>query len=377
VKPELIELLCCTECRAFPLEVAATKTEGAEIIDGALVCTACKRRYPIEDAIPVMLPDAIREISPEEKAKWMEVRRQLEAELIDADHPTYKERFRELAKKEGLDEARDGYLWEVRLYEDTIAKWGQHWEDVPEALGVKWARDEVGERFRNTATWSYVRGVEGDLTGRKVLNLGSGGDVDIIQRMERDGAMVVSSDIVPGALKHLRRSHGGASFQGVCADLARLPFRDGAFDHVLCVEVIHHVQPIDRGTTEVARVTRVGGRAYLVEVNDKHLFTIPGRVLPKFIKRMVRGLIGLLFKTKARYLEGSPYEKITSISEFATSLERSGLRQVTVDAVVHPPGVFPERVMNAWQRLAKRMPWFFNPIGFEYVLFGTKPAPSN
>ncbi|MBK7972205.1 MAG: hypothetical protein IPK07_02555 [Deltaproteobacteria bacterium] len=56
--------LCCTECRAFPLEVAATKTEGAEIIDGALVCTACKRRYPIEDAIPVMLPDAIREISP-------------------------------------------------------------------------------------------------------------------------------------------------------------------------------------------------------------------------------------------------------------------------------------------------------------------------
>ncbi len=373
----MVDLLCCTECRAFPLQVTVARGEPDEVVDGTLRCSACQRTYAIEDAIPVMLPDAVRVISDDQKAKWLEERRQLEEQLVTSDHSTYKEKFRELAKNEGMDETRDGYLWEVRLYENTIEKWGQHWEHVPGRFGVKWARDEIGERFRNTATFGYLRKVEGSLADRKVLNLGSGGDVDIIQRMEKDGAMVVSSDIVPAALKHLRKSHAGTSFQGVCADLARLPFRDGVFDHVLCVEVIHHVQPIDRGTKEVARVLKEGRRAYLVEVNPKHLFTIPGRIFPVWAKKVIRKVIGLLFRTKARYLEGSPYEKITPIEDFAASLERSGLRQVSVDAVVHPPGVFSERVMSTWQRWAERWPRLFNPIGFEYAIFGTKPAGSS
>jgi len=48
---ELLELLACPVCR----EALRTreKKDGEE-----LVCTGCARVYPIEDGIPVLLPDA-------------------------------------------------------------------------------------------------------------------------------------------------------------------------------------------------------------------------------------------------------------------------------------------------------------------------------
>ncbi|MBM3944905.1 MAG: Trm112 family protein, partial [SAR202 cluster bacterium] len=36
------------------------KEENGEIVEGSLNCAACKVDYPIEDAIPNMLPPALR-----------------------------------------------------------------------------------------------------------------------------------------------------------------------------------------------------------------------------------------------------------------------------------------------------------------------------
>ncbi|HQW51679.1 MAG TPA: methytransferase partner Trm112 [Tepidiformaceae bacterium] len=51
----LMEILCCPLCKA-DLELKATREEDGEVIEGTLICTGCRERYPIEDGIPNMLP---------------------------------------------------------------------------------------------------------------------------------------------------------------------------------------------------------------------------------------------------------------------------------------------------------------------------------
>lgn len=55
MQQSLMEILCCPLCKG-DLELKVAKEEGSEIIEGTLVCTQCRERYPIEDGIPNMLP---------------------------------------------------------------------------------------------------------------------------------------------------------------------------------------------------------------------------------------------------------------------------------------------------------------------------------
>ncbi len=61
MRMELLEILVCPLCRG-ELELAATKRDGDEIVEGSLTCQAqdCGERYPIEDTIPNMLPPGLR-----------------------------------------------------------------------------------------------------------------------------------------------------------------------------------------------------------------------------------------------------------------------------------------------------------------------------
>ena len=44
VKKELLDMLCCPVCKGDVQEV-----------DGKIVCSDCRRKYPIKDDIPIML----------------------------------------------------------------------------------------------------------------------------------------------------------------------------------------------------------------------------------------------------------------------------------------------------------------------------------
>jgi ubiquinone/menaquinone biosynthesis C-methylase UbiE len=49
-----------------------------------------------------------------------------------------------------------------------------------------------------------------------------------------------------------------------CASALEIPIRDRAFDHVICIAVIHHFATIDRRRrclAEIARILRIGGTA--------------------------------------------------------------------------------------------------------------------
>ncbi len=49
----------------------------------------------------------------------------------------------------------------------------------------------------------------------------------------------------------------------VSGDLLAMPFRDGAFDHVLCTETLEHLTDPGDFLCEVARVLRPGGRLHM------------------------------------------------------------------------------------------------------------------
>jgi len=66
--------LACPIDKHYPLDLIELVSEGDVIKEGVLLCSKCKRFYPIVDEIPVMLPDELRN-SEEDLSflkKWME-----------------------------------------------------------------------------------------------------------------------------------------------------------------------------------------------------------------------------------------------------------------------------------------------------------------
>jgi SAM-dependent methyltransferase len=58
----------------------------------------------------------------------------------------------------------------------------------------------------------------------------------------------------------------------VCADAVRLPFRGGAFDRVLCRDVLHHLREAAQreAVVELYRVCRPGGEVVVIEPNGRN-----------------------------------------------------------------------------------------------------------
>ena len=56
---ELMEIIACPMCKG-ELELRVETEDGEEVITGSLICHQCAETYPIEDAIPNLLPPNMR-----------------------------------------------------------------------------------------------------------------------------------------------------------------------------------------------------------------------------------------------------------------------------------------------------------------------------
>ncbi len=54
-----MEILACPLCKG-ELQLSVTEEDENEIIIGSLFCAQCNETYPIEDAIPNLLPPDLR-----------------------------------------------------------------------------------------------------------------------------------------------------------------------------------------------------------------------------------------------------------------------------------------------------------------------------
>lgn len=92
--------------------------------------------------------------------------------------------------------------------------------------------------------------------GARVLDAGCGEGYGPAM-LDDEGADVVGVDLDVPTLQHARASYPHVGF--ACGNLVAMPFRDGAFDTVVTLQVIEHLWDQPAFVAECARVTRPFG----------------------------------------------------------------------------------------------------------------------
>ena len=143
----------------------------------------------------------------------------------------------------------------VHLSEDLEAAFGHDVASVP--------------RLSYPETAAVVVGAVPD-GARLVLDAGCGPDPGAATMLaRRPGTTVVALDIGLGTVRLARAKAAleGVRLLPVVADVERLPFRDGAFDAVVCDDTVEHLPDDLEGVRELRRVTAPRGRVVLATPN--------------------------------------------------------------------------------------------------------------
>jgi SAM-dependent methyltransferase len=102
---------------------------------------------------------------------------------------------------------------------------------------------------------------------------GDGRHLAALARSAYRPARVAGVDVSERILETARAAAAPLEPELVRAELEALPFEDGAFDLVLCTQVIEHLTDPDSGLRELARVLRSGGTLILTTDNARNLVT--------------------------------------------------------------------------------------------------------
>jgi SAM-dependent methyltransferase len=185
-------------------------------------------------------------------------------------------------------------------------------------------------------------------------------------------ARLVAIDISDSMIR-ATRSCIGIRFRGGRAALESLPFRDGAFDAVICVGVVMHVRDEAAALRELCRVLRPGGRlvlsfnsllspfSLLAIVNNR----LVRRGIPRFVARMPRFYVRELARHGVRLLHATA-ATILCVDPAIPPLRRLGIQFL-------PEGLL-SRLIPADRRLSEgRFKW----LGHEVVLAGERFAPAS
>lgn len=136
----------------------------------------------------------------------------------------------------------------LKLYDDVARQW---WSD-----DVRWIRtlkNMVPGRlgyFDRLVTWG----------GKDVLDLGCAGGF-MAEALDSRGAQVTGIDPAADAIE-AARAHAQQTDKDIRYDVGvgeDLPYDNARFDAVVCVDVLEHVQDVQKVAHEVARVLKPGG----------------------------------------------------------------------------------------------------------------------
>src|SRR5438045_7291620 len=105
------------------------------------------------------------------------------------------------------------------------------------------------------------------VAGGAVLEVGCGEGGNLVNLLSGADAqgMLVGLDLFERKVAFARRNVPGVGF--VCGDALSLPFRDHAFDAVLCRDVLHHLEVREPALRELGRVCKPGGQLWILEPN--------------------------------------------------------------------------------------------------------------
>ena len=188
----------------------------------------------------------------------------------------------------------------------------------------------------------------------RVLDVGAG-EGALVERYREKGWDIIGADSAYES-EHVKK-----------ADLLSLPFDDGAFDVVLCLDVLEHVALLDQpiALAEIARVVKPEGRLLMSVPNLAHLHS-----------RFKFFFAGKLTRTSA--VDRHPGDR--PVAEYLELLETAGFE------VEHQSGIFPTLpiAFRAVNHYPKQLGWLvdvldvllpFPGLAFLATLAARKRAP--
>lgn len=144
----------------------------------------------------------------------------------------------------------------LAIYDEVAANW---WSD-----DIRWVRT-LKNLVPGRLAW-FDRHI--DWAGKAVLDLGCAGGF-MAEALAGRGATVTGIDPAVQAVD-AARSHAAAQDLPISYDVGvgeALPYTNGSFDAVVCVDVLEHVSDLDQVLREVHRVLRPGGRFLYDTIN--------------------------------------------------------------------------------------------------------------
>jgi ubiquinone/menaquinone biosynthesis C-methylase UbiE len=183
-------------------------------------------------------------------------------------------------------------------------------------------------------------------TGQRLLDVGCGTGYHLAWARAR-GFAVTGVDGSAEMLERAARLNPGIELQK--ADVESLPFEDGSFDAVVCIEVLRYLPDSQRCIGEMARVLRPGGACF---VTAAPLFNVSGYPL---INRIAAALpLGNLVRLRQFF-----HTSLRLRREF----RRAGFRRTSVHGVYMGPINWVERLaprllsplLRAWEPIDRRV----------------------
>jgi 2-polyprenyl-6-hydroxyphenyl methylase / 3-demethylubiquinone-9 3-methyltransferase len=165
---------------------------------------------------------------------------------------------------------------DLTIYDRVADRW---WSD-----DVRWVRT-LKNLVPARLEW-FDRHIDWD--GRTVLDLGCAGGF-MAEALARRGAAVTGIDPASEAVEAARR-HADATGLSIRYDTGvgeALPYGDGGFDAVVCVDVLEHVADLPLVLSEVARVLRPGGLFLYDTINRNPLSRLATITLAEDILRLL------------------------------------------------------------------------------------------
>ena len=183
-----------------------------------------------------------------------------------------------LKENSGTAIKADIQVWWGDLYRQLYAEHETTY--TPETLVA--ALEELEEMFRVRRHLAGMEFPVGDITEKKILEIGPGGGGHSAL-FKKHGADVTAVDITAERalgtnIKLMLVPSGlGRAYQ---ADAENLPFQDNSFDIVYSNGVLHHSEDTDRCIDEVYRVLKPGGQAFIM-LYSRHSATYWLNILPR------------------------------------------------------------------------------------------------